>query len=499
MTDVPSAMQDRARLEAALLARRARRPAGIATLPRHEEPNTFPVAPVQQLMWQLHHECPGESTWVTLGGIRLYGPLDLAVLRRAFDALTERHESLRTTFRPAPDGRIEQVIAPASSRLDMPVLDVSAETVTEIAAAVIDEPFDLTRGPLTRFSVLRVSPDEHHLMLVLHHIVSDGASMEIFIADLAAFYLAFAAGQDDCPLPALAAQPADLAAWQLGRLDEAARTRLVTYWTDRLAGASPLQLPTDTRRGPEPSSAGLTCQLPVEQETIDALRKLSQEHNATLFMVTLAAFHVLFAWYTGQRDAMVATPYSYRDRPENYAPVGAFINYLMLRADLSDDPDFREVVARVREDTLRDFEHDALPFNDLIEALGLDPPAGRHSLMCALFTEESDPEVPLPDNVGLRSEMILDPPWHHALRDFTLRVTAGEDGTHVIVTYRSDAFSPNRAANIAADYRDLLRLAARDPDFRVFGQPGRPALRLRRMAPSVPSPGEPCDPPQEEI
>lgn len=119
--------------------------------------------------------------------------------------------------------------------------------------------------------------------------------------------------------------------------------------------------------------------------------------------------------------------------------------------------------------------------------------------MRALFTEESDPEVPLPDNVGLRSEMILDPPWHHALRDFTLRVTGGEDGTHVIVTYLSDAFTPHRAANIAADYRDLLRLAARDPDFRVFGQPGRPALRLRRMAPSVPSPAELRDLHQEEI
>ncbi len=476
-------LQERIRLEAALLARRAQRPVGIPVLPRPQYPCAFPVSPIQQLLWQFHHECPGESTWLTLGGIRIYGPLDLAVLKRAFDAMTERHESLRTVFRTPANGTLEQVVLPPSFRLAMPLHDVSPEQAEAVAEAVIDEPFDLVHGPLTRFSVLRLAPQEHHLMLVQHHIVSDGASAEIFITELAALYLAFAAGAPD-PLPRLAAQPADLATWQRERLDEATRRRLAGYWTERLAGADPLRLPADRLHEPVPSSAGLTSQLLVEPETMQALRRLGKENSATPFMVTLAAFQILFAWYTGQREAMVATPYSYRDRPETYAPIGAFINYLMLRTDLSGDPDFREVLRRVRDNTLRDFEHHQLPFNDLIEALGLEPATGRYVLIRALFTEESDPEVPLDSDGPLRTEMIADPPWHHALRDFTLRVTTGEEGTHVVVTYRADAFTAQRAADIAADYRDVLRLAARDPGFRVFPRnracPRQAALGRRR-------------------
>lgn len=485
MTTAEQDLRARARIEAQLLARRVRRAPGIPALPRRPGDNVFPTSPVQQLMWEFHHECPGESTWVTLGGVRLYGPLDTALLQSALDALVDRHESLRTVFRAGPDGAVEQVVLARGHRLAVPVHEVTADQAEAVSAAAIDQPFDLVHGPLARLHVLRLAPQEHHLMLVLHHIVSDGHSMEVFIQELAALYLSRAAGVPD-PLPAITAQPADVAAWQRARWDGPARQRGTQYWKQRLAGAEPLRLPTDAPRGPEPSSAGLTCQLPVDEQTMEALRRLGQEHQATLFMVTLAAFHVLFARYTGQRHGMVSTPYSYRDRPETYAPIGAFINYLMLRPDLSGDPDFREVLRRVRDATLLDFEHHDLPLDELIEALGMDPVDGRRTLMRVLFTEESDPEVPLAADGLLRSEMIADPPWHHALRDLTLRVTAGAEGTHVIVTYRVDAFSAARAADIAADYRDLLRLVAADPGLRVLDPHAGPALRVPALAPTDP-------------
>ncbi|SEG84377.1 HxxPF-repeated domain-containing protein [Actinacidiphila yanglinensis] len=476
MTTAERSLRDRAELEQRLLARRARRNPGIPAAGRRPGVNRFPASPVQQLMWEFHHECPGESTWVTLGGVRLFGPLDLALLQRALDALVERHESLRTVFRAGEGGTVEQVVLDRGHRLTLPVLEVSAEQARTAAAAAIDQPFDLVNGPLARLHVLRLAPQEHHLMLVLHHIVSDGHSMEVFIQELSALYLSLAA-EVPSPLPPLTVQPADVAAWQRARWDDNTRRRVTGYWQRRLADAEPLRLPTDVQPGPEPSSAGLTCQLPVDEETIDRLRRLGKEHQATLFMVTLAAFHLLFARYSGQRGAMVSTPYSYRDRPETYAPIGAFINYLMLRPDLSGDPAFHTVLEQVRDATLLDFEHHQLPLDELIDALGMDPVEGRRTLMRVLFTEESDPEIPLAPDGELRSEMIADPPWHHALRDLTLRVTAGEDGTHVIVTYRADAFTPQRAADIAADYRDLLRLVAADPGVRVLG--AHAALPLR--------------------
>jgi hypothetical protein len=476
VTAVEQSLDARARMETALLARRARKASGIPPLAREPGVNIFPVSAIQRLMWEFHHECPGESTWVTLGGIRLLGPVDLDVLQRALDALIQRHEAMRTLFRMS-GGQLEQVILDSSYRLIIPRHEITAQEAEDVMAAVIDEPFDLETGPLVRLHVLRLSPEEHHLMLVLHHIVSDGRSMEIIIDELAALYLGFAAGVP-APLPPLAAQPADVAAWQRVRLEGPLRQRVTDYWTRRLAGAEPLDLPTDLPRPPVPSSAGLTRQLLVEPETMEALRRLARQHNATLFMVGLAAFQILFAWYGGRRDGMVATPYSYRDRQEIDAPVGAFINYLMLRPDLSGDPDFLTVLLRVRDATAVDFEHHELPFDDLISTLGLDQKTGRYTLMRAMFTEESDPDAPAADGAALSSELIADPPWHHALRDLSLRLTAGAEGTSVIITYREDAFTARRVTDIAADYRDLLALIAADPRFRVFDAPRRAALRV---------------------
>ncbi|MFJ3722511.1 condensation domain-containing protein [Streptomyces sp. NPDC090045] len=486
MTSTQADLAARARLEAALLARRRSRKkaTGIPRLPRTEGGDTFPLSHTQRLMWDLHHHSPAGGTWVTLGGVRLYGPLDIPVLEQAFTAVTERHEALRTSFGTDEHGDPVQAVRPAAALLSVPVTEVTPDGADAAMATILDEPFDLEKDLLVRLHVLRLGPQEHHMLLVVHHIVSDGRTMEIIIAELAVLYAAFAAGLPS-PLPPLPVQVADVAVWQNQRLS-GSRRRLLDYWLPALQGATGVVPPTDAPPRPAPGSWGRTYQLPVPAETVQALRNVGSAHNATLFMVTLAACHTLLSWYTGVRDGAVASPYTYRDRPEIDSLAGAFMNYLVLRADLSGDPTFTEVLGRVRERTAADFEHHELPIGELTAELGHEPTAGTHSLLRSLFTEESDPGLPPQGVTALRTEMIADPPWRRAERDFTLRVTHGTAGTHVIVTYRTDAFTPERVRDIAADYRDLLERIAADPGFKVFDAQGGPNAPTLRVPPSRP-------------
>ncbi|OLB63935.1 MAG: hypothetical protein AUI10_13290 [Actinobacteria bacterium 13_2_20CM_2_72_6] len=471
----------RARLEAALLRRRRGRPDAIAVLPRAAGEATFPASHIERLMWYLHHEYPGRSTFLTLGALRLRGELDVALLERAFNGLLVRHDVLRAVYRL--DGEHVLRVERSFTAQSIPVVDVREDQVDAAGAAVIDEPFDLTAPPLMRLRLLRRAPDDHVAVLVLHHIVSDGRSMEVFFQELATLYLAWQAGIEQ-PLAPLPVQYADVVAWQRGRLAGAVRQEQTAYWTARLHGHQLLELPTDARRSPEPSSAGLTTSLRVPDEVADGLRQLGGTHQATLFMVTLAAFDALLAWYSGQRDILVATPVSWRDRPELDALMGAFINYLPLRADLSGDPTFAELLNAVRDHTAQDLAHHELPLDEVIAAAGYQPTHGRAALLRVLFTEEADPSVALPESGELRGELV-DPPWHHALRDFTVRITAAEDGTYIIVTYRTDAFTRERVADIAADYLDVLTRVVADPRRRVFEPDGPFGVRLR--VPPVPS------------
>ncbi|KUO04435.1 condensation domain-containing protein [Streptomyces caeruleatus] len=469
MTTTDAELAARARLEATLLARRQKtaRP-GIPRLARSGsgDDTVFPASRIQRLMWDLHHEHPGSNTWITVGGVRLHGPLDTTVLARAYAALVDRHEALRTRFRLDERGELLQVVRPVGHRVPLLTADVSPEAVTDSAAAVITEPFDPGEDDLVRLKVLRLSAREHLVVLVLHHAISDLATTQIVIEDLGALYLAFSSGLPS-PLPELPVQPGDLAVWQNERLSGPEHRNLVDYWTRRLDGAVPVAPPADGPGGSGPE--GRTLRLAVPDDVVAALRELARRHNSTLFMVTLSALHILLARRSGQRDVLVTTPYSYRDRPELGRTVGAFINYLLLRADLSGDPSYLDVLRQVRQHTVADFEHHELPLDDVVSALRRAPAAGRRDLTRVLFTEESDPDVGLDIGPGLRAEPAVDLPWDRAERDLALRVTSGASGTDIIVTHRTAAYTPERAHDIAADYRTLLTRIAGDPTFRVFG------------------------------
>ncbi|WP_316527974.1 condensation domain-containing protein [Kitasatospora brasiliensis] len=471
----------RARLEAALLARRTRAPrTGVPRLPRGPGENEYPTAPIQRFLWDAHHADPGRNIWVVLGGVRVTGRLDLTALQRAFDLVVERHEALRTLYRTTPDGELLQVVQPAANyRVALRLHEMTDRQDEQELAAVLSGRFDLERGPVIRLDVLPLSEQEHDLALVLHHIAGDGATVHLIAEELAAAYSSFAADGAAPPLPAIGVQPADIAAWRSARLTTARRRELLDYWTGRLADLRLPAPPADRTPAAVLDTRGRTHQLRLSDTTLQALRRIGAEHSASLFLVTLAAFYVLLVRYSGQRANTVAAPVSYRDQPEFHRPAGALFDLMLLHTELTGDPRFVEVLAQVRDRTVDDFEHAELPYPEVVAALGYRPEDSHGLLQQVLFTEETDAGVPLPAGHALAGEVISAPPWHHALRPLTVRVTGRPGSTHIVVTHRLDRFSEQRARNIAADFVDLLDLIATDPTVRVLGSPALPALRAR--------------------
>jgi hypothetical protein len=476
---VTETLTDRARLEAALLSRRRRRaPDAISVLPRDGGPLVVPAAPSQEGMWAEAHD-ESAAAPIILAGVRLRGRLDVGVLTRALGGLIARHESLRTVLRPGGGG-LSQVIAP-SAHPDLPVSRISLAEFPEVTWAEADRRFDLERGPLFRLRMLRAADDDHVALLVLHHIIGDARSLEIFIRDLIAYYVAFRDGGEPA-LPTLPVQYADFAQWFRRRLEGPRRRQLIDYWVRRLAGAVPPALPADLAPPGVPSVRGATLRVPIGPGLVAAAAELTRRCRATLHMVGCAAFQVLLARYSGQRDIAVRVPISYRDRREVQDLIADFSNDIVFRVDLSGNPTFAELVALVRDAAADDFSHHDLPPHLLAPELG--DPGLLARLFQVQFSTESDPPMELP--LGeLRAEP-MPPPWQYAFRPLALRIRLTPGGADCIATYRTAVFSRGRVTDLVHDYLDLLAELVSRPGQRVFGGPGAPARPPLRV-PAAPS------------
>jgi hypothetical protein len=487
-TSTGTDLDRRARLEEALIRRRRARaphragPAGIPRLPR--DGRAYATTGTERLYWDYHEADPDRSTFVLVGAIRMDGPLDVALLRSTLDELAERHEPLRTRFRVEGDELV--ALVDPTGALGIEVVDLAEDEVEEATAAVFEEPFDVRTGPPLRLRVLRTAPDRHVLVLVVHHLIGDLRSMEVFCGELSAGYAARLAGITPVyePLPV---QPVDIAAWQRDRVDRD-RERLEGYWTRRLAGAQPLRPPTDLVAPPDPTTTGSTRGIRVPDELVERLRGLGAQHGASLFMVTITAFGMLLGRYSGQRDVVLMTPISLRDRPETHGVLGVHINEPPIRIDLSGDPTFGELLARVRDDVSADLDHRDLPVARIGELV-----AGGPLPLPVLFTEETDPEVPV-DGAGAAGTLTQWVPYRRSQGQFAMRVTGGVYGVHLIQTYRTELYSADRVAAIAEDLLDVLTAVADRPDAKVLDPAGPCGVALR-----VPSAGpRPLTPDSEE-
>ncbi|MEU5096501.1 amino acid adenylation domain-containing protein [Streptomyces sp. NPDC020996] len=461
-----------------LMARRRKAAAADAVIaPRGSAASTARMSLEQQRLWYLDRLTPGSSLYLLPSAFRLTGPLDVRAMETAFDWLIRRHTSLRTAFRA--DGAAFQQVIREAEPFTLAVTDLSPldeETararLAEHLAAEAGTPMDLSCGGLLRARLLRMGPQEHVLLLTLHHIVADEWSLQILHRELGAAYSSFAQGREP-DLEPLTIQYADFAEWQHEWASGEEHSSHLDYWRGALRGApASTELPTDRPRPAVASEHGtsLPFRLGIEAEAFEALCRRT---DATAYTVLLSAFLVLTARYSGREDLVVTTPTANRERPEVQDLIGFFTNTLPIRADLSGRPGFDEVVSRVRHTLLDAYAHQALPFDSLVRAVRPDRSPGRHPFSQLMFLFQSQDDRS-PDFEGL-SVSAMDMPRPTAKFDLTMAVRRTADGLEGLLEYSSELFEDSTVRGFLAHYDRLLTAAADAPATNVWELPVLPA------------------------
>jgi hypothetical protein len=425
-----------------------------------------PASFAQEGLWFLHQLEPDSPAYNVTVTVRLDGLLDVALLEKSLSEVVKRHESLRTTFRE-DSGRLVQIITPHTS-LPLPLVELSGlaaalreAEATRLALQDSQRPFDLTTEPLIRAIMLRLGEGEHVAILVLHHIISDAWSLSLLIQEIAAFYESFAKGSP-APLAELPIQFADYACWQREQLQGEALDSQLAYWMHQLRDLPPiLDLPTDRPRLPTSSSQGARRFIKLSKELTVALKELSRREGATLFMTLLAAFQVLLHRETGQEDVLIGSPIANRTRPETETLIGLFVNTLVLRGDLSGNPSFQQLVARVCETTLEADAHQSLPFDKLVKALQPARSAGQMPLVQVAFTLRNNPPpvLALPGLV-LRP---LEIDRGTVQFDLTLNFIESEQALTGSFEYKTDLFEADRIDRLWGNYERILEMVVAEP------------------------------------
>ena len=441
----------------------------------------------QERFWFMEQLAPGSMTYNVITALRVFGPLDRDILERTFEALTERHAVLRTTF-GNENGVLVQRVEPARRtaipRIDLSDLDPEARVAEarEIAWQDANTGFDLAHGPLYRVTLLYLREDEHVLLLTWHHIAVNGWSASLILPrDFSALYLAVAKGLPS-PLPRLPVQFADYAAWERRTFHGEALESQLRYWRGQLAGAPvALDLPTDLPRPATlPVDDGGHVKFTWSSGIANGLRELARRENATLFMSMATLIHVLLARYSGQYDVVIGIESANRDRTEIENVVGCFVNTLALRADLSGNPSFVEALRRVRKATLGATSNRELPFDRLVQDLQPPRDRSRTPVFQVMFSMNNTPAHPL-EVEGFRIEQFL---TRNAASKFDLAIEAQEGGMgphhpaaadQIIGTfsYRSTLF---RHATIERMVARLERMAAE-----VIARPDTPIGSISLM------------------
>jgi amino acid adenylation domain-containing protein/non-ribosomal peptide synthase protein (TIGR01720 family) len=431
----------------------------------------------QQRMWFLWRLDPQSGAYNLPGAVRLTGCLNLAALEQAFASLVARHETLRTVFAPQADDSLLQV--PATAPLVIAQVDFTALPATEREQAVAEAaeqqsvlPFDLGTGPLLRVTLLKLAEQEHVLLLTLHHIVSDGWSMNVLIDEFIRCYDAFDAGAQPqlAPLPI---QYSDYALWQRRWLEAGEQARQLHYWQAQLGDEHPvLELPTDHPRPAMPSYRGTRYEFAVEGQLAEQLRATAQKHNITLFMLLLGAFNVLLHRYTGQTDLRVGVPIANRNRAEIEGLIGFFVNTQVLRTQLVGQTRVDELLRRIKETALGAQAHQDLPFERLVEALKLERSLSHTPLFQVMYNHQ--PQVADISTVTTASGLALGMiEWQGRTTQFDLTLDTYEKGgkLHAALTYANDLFDAATIARMAQHWTRLLQGMVSDSQQRISDLP----------------------------
>ncbi len=464
-----------------------------------EEVFIFPASFAQQRLWFIDQLVPGNAFYNVPTALRLKGSLNLSALEQTFNEIVRRHEALRTRFGIA-DGELVQAIAPApplsiAPTISLPVIDLRELPVEErelqakqLVTEESQRPFNLATGPLVRLMLLKLGETDHVLLLNLHHIVSDDWSIGVLMRELSALYTAFALNQPS-PLAELPLQYADFAHWQREWLQGEELETQLAYWRQQLHNIPVLNLsaerskPTSREVPVEHLYRGATQFLELSPSLSAALEKLSQQEGVTLFMTLLAAFQILLYRYTQQEDIVLGSPIANRNRSEIEGLIGFFVNTLVLRTDLSGNPTFQELLARVREVTLGAYAHQDLPFEKLVEELHPERSLSRHPLFQVVFGFENAPmeALELPGltlsslNIEVKTtrfdlEFLL---WQGSedFRSFWGERWEHSQGIRGVVVYNTDLFDEGTISRMLGHFRTLLEGIVANPQVRIANLP----------------------------
>jgi amino acid adenylation domain-containing protein len=439
-------------------------------------PITAPLSFAQQRLWILDRFQPGNPAYNIPAAIPLQGWLNINALERSLNEIVRRHETLRTRFEVI-DGKPAQVVEP-SQQIPLEIMDLRsvppAAIQAEVSRIVFEEgrrSFDLAKGLLFRALLLKINAMSNMLVLVMHHIVSDGWSMSVFNRELSTLYMAYLRGQKS-PFPELPIQYSDFAEWQTEWFRGPVLEEQLGYWRKQLAGLQPvLDLPTDRPRPPVQTNNGGLVAFLVDHRLCEDLKSLSQSRNATLFMTLLAAFKTLLHRLSGETDIAVGSPIANRTRSELEGLIGFFVNTLVLRTDLSGDPTFIELLAREREMALGAFGHQDMPFEKLVEELQPKRDLSHNPLFQILFAVQNIGTVDR--NAPQQQPLPPGPPLGNgtAKFDLTLSLLDTGGGAQGFLEYNTDLFDTSTAEIIVERYQTLLRGVVEDPAKRLSQLP----------------------------
>ncbi|PTR20184.1 amino acid adenylation domain-containing protein [Pseudomonas sp. GV085] len=429
--------------------------------PRDRSVDTLPASYAQQRLWFLWQMQPQATAYNLTGAFRLNGELNREALAQTLSALVQRHEVLRTTF-VFDDQQVLQKIHP---RMDAPLVEISAGDELELQRQIAlnaEQPFDLQHGPLMRCRLIRLDAQQHVLVLTFHHIVTDGGSLPILLQEFTRLYAQFSAGQP-AQLPELGIQYADFARWQRLWLEAGEAERQLDYWRGQLGHEHPpLSLPTDRRRPAIPSQQGASVELEISTALTARLRDLARGEGCTLFMLLMAALQTLLHRYSGEQDIRVGVPIANRTRQDVENLLGFFVNTQVLRSQPRADQPFGQFLAEIKAAALGAQAHQDLPFEQLVDGLGVERSLSHTPLFQVMFNHQRDSGGPQRwDLPGLSVEPLI---WDEKTTKFDLMLDTveGDEGIHASFVYATELFDASTIERLGRHWLNLLQAICTD-------------------------------------
>ncbi|MDM9379431.1 amino acid adenylation domain-containing protein [Chlorogloeopsis sp. ULAP01] len=444
------------------------------TIPKRIEQSHCQLSFAQQRLWFLNQLNPDSSVYNMPAAIGVQGSLNIAALTQTFNEIARRHEILRTSF-VTVNGKPIQIINPTVS-IPLSVVNLQdlpdAKRQTEVTRLIKEEaekPFDLTQTPLLRTTLLQLDVTEYVLLLTIHHIVADGWSIDVLIREVMVLYEAFC-GDQPSPLAELPIQYADFALWQSQYLQGEVLANQLAFWREKLGNHPPvLELPTDRPRPAIQTFRGATQSFSLSAEVTEAFKTLSQTEGTTLFVTLLAAFKTLLYRYTGQEDILLGSPIANRNRAETEGLIGFFVNTLVLRTDVSGNPSFRELIARVHEQASTAYAHQDIPFEQLAAELQPERDLSRNPLIQVMFVLEN--RSTSLGELGDLKLSLLEINTAIAKFDLTLILSETSQGLNGCLEYSTDLFDAATITQMVRHFQTLVGGIAVNPDQHLTNLP----------------------------